>query len=76
MGSPCRAESAAEVRLPDGRTAHIAAEGKEAVPFRVRLGEGGKVEVAVLKGAARGQPARSARRGQDAVRVRRGRLST
>jgi len=41
------------VLLPDGRTARIAAEGKEEVPFRLRVREGGKVEVAVLKGAAK-----------------------
>ncbi len=40
------------VVTPDGQRTSIAAEGKEAVPFRVRIRPGGKLEVAVLKGSA------------------------
>ncbi len=40
------------LRTPDGKTAQIVAEGGEAAPFRARVRDG-KLEVAVLKGAAR-----------------------
>jgi hypothetical protein len=40
------------VVTPDGQKTSIVAEGKEAVPFRVRVRPGGKLEVAVLKGSA------------------------
>lgn len=42
-----------KVITPDGKTTQIAAEGAEPVPFRVRMREGGRLEVAVLKGRAR-----------------------
>lgn len=41
------------VVTPDGQRTSIVAEGKEAVPFRVRVRPGGKLEVAVLKGSAK-----------------------
>lgn len=44
---------AVKVIAPDGQVAHIKAEGSEAVPFRIRVKPGGKMEVAVLKGTAR-----------------------
>jgi hypothetical protein len=44
---------AVKVVTPDGQVAHITAEGNEAVPFRVRVQPGGKLEVAILKGKAR-----------------------
>ena len=40
------------VVTPDGKTTEIAADGDQEVPFRVRAREGGKLEVAVLKGRA------------------------
>ena len=46
------AEPALHVLLPDGRALRIAAEKKAPAPFRLRVREGGKVEVAVIKGLA------------------------
>lgn len=49
------APGAAPVKVvtPDGETTQIEAAGTEAVPFRLRVNKGGKLEVAVLKGSAR-----------------------
>lgn len=41
------------VMTPGGEPTEIQADGDQEVPFRIRVREGGKLEVAVLKGSAR-----------------------